>query len=327
MAEAEPMKTTGTLFFSAILVLGGCATSSHPVEPAELGVVRRYSELAAVIEQPGVLEVETINSCDWAVARSGLINLEHPHAVEAGLEDGDEPIQVYFHVVRHPSRGTYVIDTGVERAQRDDPDNALISGFLASAMNGDAMVVRTALGDFLKKEPRPIAGVFLTHLHVDHIMGMRDVPNRTPIYLGPGETSATAFMNMFVQGVTDDALEGKGALREWKYSPDADGKFAGLVDIFGDGSLWAIWVPGHTAGSTAYLARTTRGPVLFTGDASHTVWGWEHGVEPGEFSANREESAIHLAKLAELVKQYPSIEVRLGHQSRTTKSSTVASSF
>ena len=44
--------------------------------------------------------------------------------------------------------------------------------------------------------------------------------------------------------------------------------------------------PGHTRGSTAYLVRTPQGPVLLTGDACHTRWGWEHDVEPGNFSGD-----------------------------------------
>ncbi len=310
-----------------LLCFTACATSTHATEPANLGVARSFRELVASLGMPGILSAKTVSSCSWVVPLSGMVNLEHPKAIAAGLEDRDEPIEMYFHVLRHPTRGMFIIDTGVERAQRDDPDKALFRGLLASVMNVEAMKVQMPLGDWLKQQPDPLAGVFLTHLHLDHIAGMRDVPARTPIYSGPGETKASKLENMFVQGVVDEALEGKAALREWKYSADSDGRFAGLVDIFGDGSLWAIWVPGHTPGSTAYLAHTTDGPVLYTGDASHTAWGWEHGVEPGEFTADREENAIHLAKLKALVDEFPQIQVRLGHQELVAKSSTIASSF
>ena len=95
---------------------------------------------------------------------------------------------------------------------------------------------------------------------------------------------------------------------------DPSGRFAGVLDLFGDGSLFAILVPGHTAGSVAYLARTPRGPVLFTGDTSHTRWGWEHDVEPGEFTADRPKNAESLKRLRALVAEHPAIDVRLGHQ-------------
>lgn len=102
----------------------------------------------------------------------------------------------------------------------------------------------------------------------------------------------------------------------WRFAPDVDGAFDGLLDVFGDQTFWAIHVPGHTAGSTAYLARTTTGPVLLTGDACHTIWGWEHGVEPGSFSSDRAQSASSLARLRRFVAKHPTMDVRVGHQAR-----------
>jgi N-acyl homoserine lactone hydrolase len=93
-----------------------------------------------------------------------------------------------------------------------------------------------------------------------------------------------------------------------------DGLFDGVLDVFGDGSLWAIWVPGHTPGTIAYLARTLTGPVLLVGDACHTAWGWEHDVEPGSFSVDRAKGAESLARLERFVARHPKIDVRLGHQ-------------
>jgi glyoxylase-like metal-dependent hydrolase (beta-lactamase superfamily II) len=84
--------------------------------------------------------------------------------------------------------------------------------------------------------------------------------------------------------------------------------------VFGDGSLWALLVPGHTPGSTAYLARTTKGPVLLTGDTCHTRWGWEHDVAPGSFTADHAANVESLKRLRALVAEHPAIDVRLGHQ-------------
>jgi len=85
-------------------------------------------------------------------------------------------------------------------------------------------------------------------------------------------------------------------------------------DVFGDGSFFAILTPGHTAGHTSYLARTTTGPVLLTGDTSHTRWGWENGVEPGTFLAEREPSRNSLRALKALSQRHPNMTVKLGHQ-------------
>jgi N-acyl homoserine lactone hydrolase len=120
--------------------------------------------------------------------------------------------------------------------------------------------------------------------------------------------------NGVVRASINRAFAGQSALREWPFQPDPDGRFAGVLDVFGDGSLWAIHVPGHTAGSTAYLARTPNGPVLLTGDTCHTAWGWTHDVEPGTFTADHARNADSLDRLRRLVADHPAIQVRLGHQ-------------
>lgn len=305
---------TALLSLAATLALAGCTASSHATQASSLGRASRSSELLAVLEQPGPLEVETVNSTSWAVTRAGLINLEHPKAKAAGLTDGDEPIEVNFHVLRHPRFGTFLIDTGVEKALRDAPEKAAIQGVVASELHLEKMKFENPLGQWLAARSTPLAGVFFTHLHLDHVSGAPDLPKSTPLYAGPGETTPRALLNVFIRGNVDRALAGLPPVSEWGFTADPDGRFAGVVDVFGDGSLWAIWTPGHTPGSTAYLARTPQGPVLFTGDTSHTAWGWEHDVEPGEFTLDAEGNVKSFAALRALVKEHPSLSVRLGHQ-------------
>lgn len=307
------------LFVVGLLALQGCAASTHPHVAASAGTPSRSSTLEAVVDQKGPLTVETITSVKWAVPREGLVNLDHPKAKAAGLTTGEEPIDIYFHVIHHPTKGAYLVDTGLERALRDDPDKAAIRGFVASFLHREKMTFLAPLGDWLAAHPEPIRGVFLTHAHLDHVGGLPDVPKDVPVYTGPGELDEHSFQNLFVRGVTDRTLEGFAPSGEWRFSRDPDGAFEGVTDVFGDQSLFAIWVPGHSAGSTAFLARTENGPVLLVGDACHTAWGWENGVEPGEFSADRDKSAESLARLRKFAAAHPSMDVRLGHQTLARK--------
>ncbi len=314
-----PTKLLSTALLALSLGLGGCAASSHAIQPSALGSARSSAALLAVVDQPGPLTVETVNSTEWAVSRAGLINLESQKAKDAGYIDSDEPIQIYFHVVRHPTKGVFLIDTGVERALRDAPEKAAIRGIVAGEMHLEKMRFQKPLGEWIAAEKEPIRGVFFTHLHLDHVSGAPDLPKTTPIYAGPGEATARAFLNLFTQGTIDRELEGLPALSEWRFSPDADGRFEGVLDVFGDGSFWALWTPGHTAGSTSYLARSTSGPILFTGDTCHTRWGWENEVEPGSFTSDHAQNLDSLKRLRRLVAEHPAIEVRLGHQALPPK--------
>lgn len=301
---------------TASLALGlcNCAVTTHDVRPSALGVTRSSSAMEAHLDEPGIVEVETVAAADWVADLSGLVNLDDPKAKAAGLVDRQEPIQIYFHALRHPKRGLYLVDTGVEKALRDDPGSSVLGPLVRSYMNLSKMTVRVDTRSWIAEQKRPIDGVFFTHLHLDHIAGQADVPRMVSLYTGAGEANDTRFLNLFVFRSTNDALEGCEPLNEWSAQKDPDGRFDSVTDIFGDEMVWALRTPGHTAGSTAYVIRTPKGPVLLTGDASHTRWGWENGVVPGSFSSDIEASKKSFLALKELSARHPKMDVRLGHQ-------------
>jgi N-acyl homoserine lactone hydrolase len=315
MHPAPAAHRSASLLLSLTLALGAaaCTASTHATRAATLGTVTSAAAMEAVMDRPGPVVVETVTGADWAVTRAGLIDLHDPKAKAAHLTDGDEPIQVYAHVVRHPTRGVFLIDTGVSRKLAEDPAGLGIGWVLRQFLHPEKIQVRTDTASLLRREP-PLAGVLLTHLHLDHISGMADVPRGTPIYTGPGETLDRAFLFAFSRGSIDNLLAGQDALGELPFAGDRSGRFAGVLDLFGDGTVFAIQAPGHTPGSVAYVVRTPSGPVLFTGDACHTRWGWEHDVPPGTFSSDRDRSAVSLAALRGLAARHPAMQVRLGHQ-------------
>lgn len=315
----QPRSSVSGSLLGAVLLAatGSCRASDHPVLHSELGAPASTEVFLERIDEPGPIEVETVHSATWRVARAGLINLEHPRAVEAGLEDGEEPISIDFHVLRHPERGVYLVDTGVERRYRDSMEDTPISWLVRSAIDLDTLEVKRALGEYLQEQHAGPNGVLLTHLHLDHIMGMPDVPRGTPIFAGPGETEDRRWDHLFSRSSLDGALEGQRPIQEFHFVSADVAPFEGIVDVFRDQTLWALWVPGHTPGSVAYLARTPKGPVLITGDACHTRWGWEHNVEPGTFSSDQPRSRDSLARLQRFVALHPTVDVRLGHQERT----------
>ncbi len=303
-----------TLGVALPLWLSACAYSGHSVRVAELGVPRSSRAMEAVLDLPGTVTVETVVSADWYVPLSGLLNLDHPKAKAAGLHDRDEPMHIYFHALRHPSRGLFVVDTGVPRAFRDDPPASGVGWLVRRELHLEKMVFHVPFGDWLARQPDKLAGVFLTHLHIDHIAGMPDVPKGTAIYAGPGETDYRAMVHLLLAGSVDGLLQGHAAIGAWQFRADADGELAGVLDVFGDGMVWALHVPGHTPGSTAYVVRTPAGPVLLVGDTCHTRWGWDNSVEPGDYTRDQAQNAASLAKLRALAARHPTLKVRLGHQ-------------
>jgi glyoxylase-like metal-dependent hydrolase (beta-lactamase superfamily II) len=310
------LRRSGLLFIGALAIaaLSACTQTSHPAQPADLGKPISSAAMEALIDQPGPIELKTIVGADWIADLSGLLNLNDPKAVQAGLGDHEEPIKIYTHVVRHPTQGFFLVDTGVSKRLVDDPASAGVGWVLRKFAKIQRMQVRQDTLSVIKSAGAPLQGVFMTHLHLDHISGMPDVPKDVPIYTGPGEPEYSSFVHMVVQGTEDSFLEGRPALREFQFSKDTGGKFEGVIDVFGDGSLFAISTPGHTPGHVSYLARTPTGPVLLTGDTCHTRWGWENGVEPGTYTDDRESERKNLLALKALSERHPKMIVKLGHQ-------------
>ncbi len=278
--------------------------SNHPTVQASLGSPTTLAVMEMRLDEAGPLTAETVASARWESARSGLINLNHTRA--QGLEDGPEAIQIYFHALKHPTRGLFIIDTGVESALASN-DHPLRTSAVGQAFNFGALRADAPLGSWL--EDKQLSGVFLTHLHLDHVLGLQDVPREVPIFIGPTETALESPFHSYTQSTVDGLLEGRAALAEWKFDD------ARVIDVFGDASLFALGVPGHTPGSVAFVARTTEGAVLFTGDVCHTTWGWQNDVEPGTFSHDGAANAESLAHLRALAARHPKMAVRLGHQS------------
>jgi len=267
------------------------------------------AELESIINVPGPIKFEKHVAANWSINLSGLLNLEHPLAVKAGLQEKDEPIQLYVYSLSHPDRGTYLVDSGISERFNSPDENPDLSFLVKMAMKTDKIQVIKTTQQLAKQSAGGVSGVFLTHIHMDHILGLTDLPKSTPVYTGPGEGSLSSAEHMFTQGTTDRLLANVQQLREWQFDQN------GIVDIFGDKSVFAIHSPGHSPGSTAYLVRSTEGPQLLIGDATHTRWGWEHGVEPGTFSADPEKSVESLQRLIQLSESFPEITVHPGHQS------------
>lgn len=311
------MNFKSCLSLITVLALSACATSTHPLGAAAPGKPVSSSDMEQLIDQPGPIELSSVASVEWAVPMEGLLNLKSPAAVAAGISNHDEPIQVYAHVLHHPQHGYFLVDTGVAQSVLENPGKAGVSWIVRQGMPVDTMKMRKSTAAILHDLPAPLSGVMLTHMHLDHISGMPDVPGNVPIYIGRGESTHRSMINVLMQGTTDNMLRGKADLHEWPFQADPQQHFDGIVDVFGDGSVFAISVPGHTAGSTAYLLRTTHGPVLLTGDTSHTRWGWDHTVEPGDYTDDKPRNLVSLKQLKALVAAHPEIEVRFGHQPGT----------
>ena len=79
-------------------------------------------------------------------------------------------------------------------------------------------------------------------------------------------------------------------------------KSSGDVDVFGDGSVVMLELPGHTPDHHALLVRLASGPVLLSGDLYHSLEAREkRGVPP--FNTSRKETLASMDTFEALAKK------------------------
>jgi N-acyl homoserine lactone hydrolase len=148
----------------------------------------------------------------------------------------------------------------------------------------------TTVAEQLEKlglKPEDVDVVGISHMHFDHTGQAADFPNAR-LVIGKGDF---------------DGSKGKDdPFGPWRKdgakvtAQDAD------VDIFGDGSVTALFLPGHTPGHHALLVKLASGPVLLSGDLYHAAEArTQHGV-PG-FNSDRAQTLASMDKFEALAKQ------------------------
>jgi N-acyl homoserine lactone hydrolase len=165
-------------------------------------------------------------------------------------------------LIEHP-RGLVLFDTGIAPEAIDDPvalyGQELADGLGISGTEDQKLHKQIeALGYKLED----VTHVISSHLHFDHSGGHHLFPNAT-FYAGQGELEfahwpapigAFCFMPDQLARIRNF---------DWRVVPGVD------VDLFGDGSLVILFMPGHTPGELSLKVRLASRTFLLTGDAVH----------------------------------------------------------
>jgi glyoxylase-like metal-dependent hydrolase (beta-lactamase superfamily II) len=126
-------------------------------------------------------------------------------------------------------------------------------------------------------KPEQIKFVGISHRHSDHTGQALDFPGAT-LLIGKAD---------FEQLKTSTDAIDRAGLIPWLDGASKADLVTGDRDIFGDGSVVMLNMPGHTAGHHALLLRVTgRGYVLLSGDQFHARESYERNEVP-QFNNDR----------------------------------------
>jgi glyoxylase-like metal-dependent hydrolase (beta-lactamase superfamily II) len=178
--------------------------------------------------------------------------------------------------VHHPTEGDYLIDAGLARAFAREGGNytGLLRLILALIGAESRSTDGADVASQLRSRGISPRAVFLTHLHGDHTSGLVDLPAQVPAVFGRGEDT---FMQKAMIG---DHLDGRPLYALDFNEAPALPPFEHVLDLLGDGSIWAISTRGHSPNHVSYLVNARSGPVLITGDACAYHAQFEHRIRP-----------------------------------------------
>ncbi|MBI5681104.1 MAG: MBL fold metallo-hydrolase [Methanobacterium sp.] len=272
-----------------------------------------FNDWNEIFKNPERISVKSFITGYVKINKRGTLNPKHPNA--GNIEDESLNVPILVHWIHHHKFGDYLVDAGLDSSYYQNPHGemkGLFAGLFKKLGLGDTYFQEKNqdIAYHIKKNSIKLNGVFLSHLHSDHMTGARDLPKNIPYVVGMGE-KYFEHKPLFY----GDYLKGIEVLYEIDFLNAPNMPILGpCADIFGDGSFWAIKTPGHTRGHISFLINCIDGPVLLTTDACFIRLGFEKGIASSSYTDDVEMAQASLNNLVEFKRVYPQVKVCPGHE-------------
>ena len=146
----------------------------------------------------------------------------------------------------------------------------------------------------LQIKPEQINYVGISHYHGDHTGQAAAFPQAT-LLIGQGDWDV-------LKGPTPSGTSNAAPLKHWLDGPGKAEQVAKDKDVFGDGTVVMLDMPGHTAGHHSLLVKLQeKGNVLLTGDQAHFRENYESNGVP-TFNFNRADTLASFDRFKQLAK-------------------------
>jgi glyoxylase-like metal-dependent hydrolase (beta-lactamase superfamily II) len=226
-------------------------------------------------------------------------------------------------LIKHPSRGFVLWDAGyaprIREALRAWPFrlyNYAMPLHLDPDLAADIQLRQLGV------EPATLKYVIVSHFHFDHIGGLADFPQASFIVDAAALDSVVGVSGFAAlqQGFIPTLLPADFIQRVqpiYQFTGPEVAPFGRSHDLFGDGSLLLIRLPGHARGQIGLLAHTAAGPVLLAADGawlSQSIREQRGPGAPGYLIAdNARELDATLAKLHQFAHRNPQVLILPTH--------------
>ena len=180
-------------------------------------------------------------------------------------------------LIEHPSKGKILFDSGYSEHFFDATSSfpEMLYKMLAPVTLGEGQSAVHRL-QALGIAPDEITYIILSHFHADHISGLLDFPRAKFIFLDQAYKAVDSLSRIgrlkagFLQSLIPMDFSARAMAINMNQSASDIGflePFTQKVDIFGDGSIYGVSLPGHASGHMGIYLETTQGKFLFVADA------------------------------------------------------------
>jgi glyoxylase-like metal-dependent hydrolase (beta-lactamase superfamily II) len=182
-------------------------------------------------------------------------------------------------VIEHPREGVILFDTGYSErffsATKTFPSAMyrwLTPVFLDEGQTAKDQLLRAGIA------PTQVRQIILSHFHADHIGGVSDFPRAKFVYQMSAYDEVrdlagfSALRKAFLPSLLpDDFLDRSRPVAEDRFLPPPKelSQFTHVYDLYQDGTIWLVQMPGHSEGHLGLFVRAGAKDYLLTGDACY----------------------------------------------------------
>jgi len=236
-------------------------------------------------------------------------------ALLSGEPAATVPVPAFL--IRHPSAGAILIDTGLHPSIATDGSENF--GRMATRFGKPGLDAGEDVPAQLRKrglDPGEIPVVVMTHMHIDHTSAISEFPNSTFVVSETEWEAAATGPSPLLNGYRRPHYDYAFDYRTVDFNRsgiDSYATFGRTFDLFGDGSVRLAYTPGHSAGHMSVILHLSERDFVIGGDATYmqAQLDGDAPLAPRPFDAHNYRRSLQELKLFR--REFPDAIVTPGH--------------